>query len=261
MKLKASFLYQVLDLRWALLIYYFVILFLTFFSKIAIVSFSSASSVGVVGDSHTMVMSGINGASAIFIFIVGLNTCRENLRFSLQNGVSRKSLFLARLCTAGVVSLFMALMDQILHTLISLFLVAQSNSHQVSVSLFQQLYPHANGNPVQEFFLSVIFGFFLLLLMFNLGYAINMLFYRMNKLGKVLVSAGVPAALIFGIPAIKALDTLYFGERLRAFSSAYIEPVLDFAFNAVPNCLVSLFLLAALCALLDWLLLRRAIVR
>ena len=67
--------------------------------------------------------------------------------------------------------------------------------------------------------------------------------------------------MIFGIPAIKALDTLYFGERLRAFSNAVISPVLDFAFNTVPNCMISLLLLAALFALIDWLLLRRAIIR
>ncbi len=261
MKLKAIFLYQILDLRWALLIYYFVILFLSCFSSITVVSFSSATSVGVVGNSDGMVMSGITGASAIFIFIVGLNSCRENLRFSLQNGISRKTLFLSRMYTAGATALFMAVVDQIIHSLVYLSLVAQSNSHAASVPLFQQLYPTASGNPVQGFFLSVIFGWFLLLLMSNIGYAINMLFYRLNKLAKVLVGAGVPAALIFGIPAIKALDTLYFGERLRAFSSAYIEPVLDFAFNAVPNCLVSLFILAALFALLDWLLLRRAVVQ
>ena len=260
MKLKASFLYQILDLRWALLIYYFVILCLTLLANITIVSFSSASSMGVVGENDTIVMSGITFSSAIFIFIVSLNSFTENFRFSLQNGVSRKTIFLSRMCTAVSTSLFMAVVDQIIHTMLSLSLIRQAN-HQVSISMFQQLYPNTNGNPVQGFFLSVVFSFCLLLFISNVGYAIVMMFYRVGKLGKVLLGAGIPAALIFGIPAIKAFDTLYFGERLRAFGNAVISPVLDFAFNTVPNCMISLLLLAALFALFDWLLLRRATIR
>ena len=260
MKLKASFLYQILDLRWALLIYYFVILCLTLLANITIVSFSSASSIGVVGDGKTMVMSSITGASAIFLFIVGLNSFTETFRFGLQNGVSRKTIFLSRMCTAVSTSLFMAVVDQIIHTMLSLSLIRQAN-HQVSISMFQQLYPNTNGNPVQGFFLSVVFSFCLLLFISNVGYAIVMMFYRVGKLGKVLLGAGIPAALIFGIPAIKAFDTLYFGERLRAFGNAVISPILDFAFNTVPNCMISLLLLAALFALFDWLLLRRATIR
>ena len=259
MKLKASFLYQILDLRWALLIYYFVILCLTLLANITIVSFSSASSVGVVGENDTIVMSGITFSSAIFIFIVSLNSFTENFRFSLQNGVSRKTLFLARLCTAGATSLFMAVVDQVIHVLISL--VEEPLSHLVSIPLFQLIYPQTFENPVLGFFLSVVFSFCLLLFISNVGYAIVMMFYRVGKLGKVLLGAGIPAALVFGIPAIKAFDTLYFGERLRAFGNAVISPVLDFAFNTVPNCMISLLLLAALFALFDWLLLRRATIR
>ena len=259
MKLKASFLYQILDLRWALLIYYFVILCLTLLANITIVSFSSASSVGVVGENDTIVMSGITFSSAIFIFIVSLNSFTENFRFSLQNGVSRKTLFLARLCTAGATSLFMAVVDQVIHVLISL--VEEPLSHLVSIRLFQLIYPQTFENPVLGFFLSVVFSFCLLLFISNVGYAIVMMFYRVGKLGKVLLGAGIPAALIFGIPAIKAFDTLYFGERLRAFGNAVISPVLDFAFNTVPNRMISLLLLAALFALFDWLLLRRAAIR
>lgn len=259
MKLKASFLYQILDLRWALLIYYFVILCLTLLANITIVSFSSASSVGVVGENDTIVMSGITFSSAIFIFIVSLNSFTENFRFSLQNGVSRKTIFLSRMCTAVSTSLFMAVVDQIIHVLISL--VEKPLSHLVSIPLFQLIYPQTFENPVLGFFLSVVFSFCLLLFISNVGYAIVMMFYRVGKLGKVLLGAGIPAALIFGIPAIKAFDTLYFGERLRAFGNAVISPILDFAFNTVPNCMISLLLLAALFALFDWLLLRRATIR
>lgn len=260
MRLKASFLYQILDLRWAFLIYYIVILFLALFTSLTVVSFSAASA-GIVGGNESVAISGITVASAMFLFIVGLNSFTENFRFGLQNGVSRKTIFLSRMCTAAASSLFMAVVDQIIHTAVSLSVLGQGNPHQASVSLFQQLYPAASENPVQGFFLSVVFSFCLLLFISNVSYAIVMLFYRVGKLGKVLVGAGIPAALIFGIPAIKALDTLYFGERLRAFSNAVIAPVLDFAFNTVPNCMISLFLLAALFALIDWLLLRRAIVR
>lgn len=257
MKAKACFLYQILDLRWALLIYYFVIFCITLLANFSVITMTS--SLSIAGE-DTIIMSGIMFSSCIFMFIVGLNSFTENFRFSLQNGVSRKTLFLTRLFTAGTTALFMGLLDQIFHSLINL-VGKLSSSPLMSISLFQQLYPTAWGNPVQGFFLSVIFGFCLLFLMANVGYAVVMLFYRVGKLGKVLVGAGVPALLIFGIPALKALDSMYFGERLRAFSNAVIQPVMDFAFNTAPNCMISLLVLAALFALFDWLLLRRAIVR
>lgn len=257
MKAKACFLYQILDLRWAVLIYYLAIFCLTLLTNISVVSMTS--SLSIAGE-HTVIMSGLTFASGIFIFIVGLNSFTESFRFALQNGVSRRTLFLTRLATAGATALFMGLVDQLFHSLVSL--AGQNlSSGWMSLSLFQQLYPQAWGNPVQGFFLSVVFGFCLLLFMANAGYAVVMLFYRLNKLGKVLVGAGVPALLIFGIPVLKAVDSMYFGERLRAFGNAVVQPVLDFAFHAVPNCMFSLLVLAALFALFDWLLLRRAIVR
>lgn len=257
MKAKASFLYQILDLRWAVLIYYFVIFCITLLANFSVITMTS--SLSIAGE-RTIIMSGITFSSCIFIFIVGLNSFTENFRFSLQNGVSRKTLFLTRIATAGATALFMGLLDQLFHSLINL-VGELSSSHFLSISLFQQLYPTAWGNPVQGFFLSVVFGFCLLFLMANVGYAVVMLFYRVGKLGKVLVGAGVPALLIFGIPALKALDSMYFGERLRAFGNAVVKPVLDFAFNNVPNCMISLLVLAALFALFDWLLLRRATIR
>lgn len=260
MKAKACFLYQIFDLRWAVLIYYFIIFCLTLLANYSVITLMASTSTGATTEEHNVIMSGITSSSAIFIFIVGLNSFTENFRFSLQNGVSRKTLFFTRLCTAGVTALFMGVMDQIIHSLLSL--VGQRfNTRWLSVSLFQQLYPQAYGSPVQGFFLSALFGFCLLLFMANTGYAIVMLFYRLNKLGKVLVGAGVPVVLLFGIPAITALDTLYFGERLQAFAQATLAPALDFAFNSVPNCFISLLALAALFGLFDWLLLRRAIVR
>ena len=257
MKAKACFLYQILDLRWAVLVYYLAIFCLTLLTNISVVSMTSSLS---INGEHTVIMSGLTFASGIFIFIVGLNSFTESFWFALQNGVSRRTLFLTRLATAGATALFMGLVDQLCHSLVSL---AGQNlpSGWMSLSLFQQLYPQAWGNPVQGFFLSVVFGFCLLLFMANAGYAVVMLFYRLNKLGKVLVGAGVPALLIFGIPVLKALDSMYFGERLRAFGNAVVQPVLDFAFHTVPNCMFSLLVLAALFALFDWLLLRRAIVR
>lgn len=260
MKAKACFLYQILDLRWALLVYYLVLFCLTLLANFSVITLTGSSGHGFSEEGEHYLVSGITAASAIFIFIVGLNSFTENFRFSLQNGVSRKTLFLTRLATAGATALLMGLVDQIFHSLIAVA-GKMASSTWLSVSLFQQLYPRASGNPIQGFFLSVVFGFCLLLFMANVGYAIVMLFYRLNKLGKVLVGAGVPALLIFGVPTVKALDTLYFGERLRAFGNAVVQPVLDLAFNAVPNCMISLLALAALFALFDWLLLRKAIVR
>ncbi len=265
MKAKACFRYQILDLRWPVLVYYLVILAITLLTALSLGNFSVVGSAGEMtvremAEANHTILSGLTGASVVFVFIVGLNSFTENFRFGLQNGVSRKTVFLSRIYTAGVTALFMGLVDQLMHTMLS-WIGSATSSRWISVSLFQQIFPKTFENPVQGFFLSVVFGFCLLFLAANLGYAIVMVFYRLKTLGKILVGAGVPAALIFGIPAIKGLDTLYFGERLRAFARVTLQPFLKFAFGSPASCLVSLLVLGVLMALVDWLLLRRAIVR
>ena len=254
MRIKAAFQFQLMDLRWAVLIYYGIIITLTLLANITVVSFSA----GVVGNDETAVMSGLTMSSSIFVFVVGLNSFTENFRFCLQNGMSRRTIFFARLSTAAVLSLFMSLVDQIFHTILS---ILGKTSDWSSASLFQLIYPQAFQSPVQGFFLSAIYGFALLLLLSNLGYGIVMLFYRLGKLGKWLVGGGIPALCLFGIPGLKMLDTLYFGEKLRAFGNAVISPIFQFAFGTYSNCIISLFVLAVFFAWIDWLLLRRAIVR
>ena len=87
MKLKQSFRYQLADYKAGILVYYCAMLGL-------LVLFLVST---VVDTGVTVVFSGLSGFSCIFLFICGLCSLHDNLPMHLQHGVSRRTMFQARL--------------------------------------------------------------------------------------------------------------------------------------------------------------------
>ena len=52
--------------------------------------------------------NGITAVTAVYVFVASLCSFKDNFGMSLQTGVSRRSTFLARLCTAGAMCAVMA---------------------------------------------------------------------------------------------------------------------------------------------------------
>ena len=125
MKLKQSFRYQLADYKAGILVYYCAMLGL-----LALFLVSTVVDTGV-----TVVFSGLSGFSCIFLFICGLCSLHDNLPMHLQHGVSRKTMFRARLLVTVAVSAFMAAVDTLLSVLINLL-----GSPFYGGSLFQKLY-------------------------------------------------------------------------------------------------------------------------
>lgn len=176
MKLKQAILYRLSDAKNAIIIYYIVATAIMLFSHFLSLYFRSSATV-----------SGTDISSFIFIFILGLNSFKPVLLLFTQNGISRQTMFLSLIPSALCLSLVIALLDHALSLLLSLFMNTSS--------FFSTLY---SANLLQSILwsASTCFAFFCI------GYFIASLYYRMNKLVKVLVSAGVPLFLFIVMPVL-----------------------------------------------------------
>ncbi len=174
MKLRAAYRYQIHDLKFSILIYYCVI--------VGLFILVAASALAFIGNGNVSVNANgsIGGATFIFLFVLGLNSFKENFLFSLQNSVSRKTLFSSRLAVFATLAVFMNIVDLVLG-----YVLALAASLRVGINV-------AGYAPSFVGLLSSMFFAFTILM---LGYFLTILFFRLNKLGKVLVGAGVPVCI------------------------------------------------------------------
>ncbi len=138
--------------------------------------------------------TGIELATIIFIFVLGLNLFKSQFLFLIQNGVTRKANFIGFVASTPVVIVF-----AIIDSFVSIIM------HNLTgyESIFNTLY----GSTIQGYglmyifksilFLTVIYGSFLML-----GYFITTLYYAMNKAMKIIVSVGVPVFVFIVLPII-----------------------------------------------------------
>jgi len=119
-------------------------------------------------------MGGMDFASVVFIFILGLNCFTSAFKFMQANSVSRKRFFAGTIIALGVVALAMATLDSILS-------IALRNIIPYS-SMLEQLYG------TRSVFASLLYSTTLAAFAAHTGWMISMLYYRSNKLQKIAIS-------------------------------------------------------------------------
>lgn len=145
--------------------------------------------------------SGLEVASVIFLFVAGLNSFRVPFLFFLVNGVSRKTMFRSTVISFIIISAIMAFVD----TLSGLIFYRLAKY----ITLFEMPYGLRYGgeafqyNP-QFIFERLVWLFCLYVLAIMVGYFVTVLYYRMNMAWKYIVSIGVPAFFIFGLPIVNS---------------------------------------------------------
>lgn len=245
MKLKQSFRYQLADYKAGILVYYCAMLgLLALFLVFA-----------AVGSGVTVVFSGLSGFSGIFLFICGLCSLHDNLPMHLQHGVSRKTMFRARLLVTVAVSAFMAAVDTLLSVLINLLGTPFFGD---SASLFQQLYGRAYYfGAVGDVLMSLVFAFVLFLLASSLGYFIITLFYRLTK--PLRIALGIALAFLFlpGQIIVKGADQLLFHNALARLAEHVIWPLQDKIDSSLFLTMGWWLIAAAALSGVTWLILRR----
>ncbi len=188
-------------------------------------------------------------ATAIFIFVIGLNSFRTNFLFAQANGVSRKTQFKAYILSMLALSIIMALIDTVYTNLFASILP--------SVSLFSMIYESGyilGLTPVIVLSINLIWNFSLYVMFAMLGYCVNLIYYRSGLIMKLVVSILPPVFVFVFLP--------YLAYANPVFSQKILELVtIAFGLTSNPNPVSSMLtfgLLFLIFSLGSLLLMRRA---
>lgn len=258
MNLASSFRYQLSREKNSIVIYYCVWVGLGFlmtllFSLFTLLNPQEHFASGII------MMNGDTAATAIFAFVTGLCAFKENFAMTLQNGVSRRTLFTGRLCTTAVSCLIMAAADEcitVLMRLLGKLPRIESTAESLLVGIYRG--DPLLTNPFAKIVLSVGYNFVLLLAASGLGYLITTLYYRLNTPAKVAVSVGVPTLFLVGVPLLKMLRDRFHFEALYYAVANGIAQAARFLFGTPLAAMATFLGLFAMFSALAWLLIRRA---
>jgi len=239
--------YQIGDSKRSLLIYYGIIYAIYTITIIATRVTNDMSS-------GSFTISGIELSSMIFIFVLGLNYFSESFGMFLQNGISRKTLFKSLAISIVPIAAFMAIVDSINTVLANLLI----NYEGMYTQFYHPRYTEAAGSGLQ-FFEGLLWYLTAYAMVAMIGFFITTLYYRMDRLQKLLISIGVPVTLVVILPIVDSIFTK--GAILRGIGGFF-----NFAwgyqagFNPYYS-MVTCTLFFALFAGLTYLLIRRAVVK
>lgn len=227
MNTATSFRYQLSDYRYAFPIFYGIMIVLY-------IAAGLTSQTLAQGESFT---SGLETSSQWFLFVAAMCTFRQNFLVHLQLGATRKTLVKGWICTALVIDALLVLINLII---LSIFLLI---GLPVASTLFNW---GLDPIPLRLFANSVQMYCANLLLM-SIGYLLTCGFYRLNKIGKWVVSI-----LMGGVVLLLGNLAIQFESAVNAaldafFTFPYTHPFLSGGFH-----LLAAAILMALC----WLIIR-----
>lgn len=251
MYLEKNIKYQLSNHKLSVIIFYLAIfLFMVFFSI----------NVSTFGGEITM-MGGLEVATAIFLFILGLNSFRENFRMMVQNGISRRTMFKGFIITSIILSAGMSIINQV--WLLAGKALAAPIDNLVFVGAFEQAYGQRyaeNAGGFQMAFEGTLLLMFTSMAVMMFGYFITTMYYRLNKVGKVAVSVAIPVFLFVIFPYLDA--SLTSGALAQTISRIYLFSLGFHDGNYNPYyAMVTALINFAIFAFLGWLLVRRAVVK
>lgn len=242
MNLKPAFTYRFLNNIKGIGIFILIMILIFVLMSVSFVTFLS-------GGNSSMHFSAFTIASAITMFIVGIVSIREDLRLFLQNGIGRKTVFLTALFSSFAAALSLAVAGELLLRA-EQALTAAFSGFTVTDMFYLFFTPGKDAAvPFSLSLLSALFSFLLITCASLSGIFISLLFYRLNKAWTLIVAIGGPILLFNGIPFL-----LY---RCRVS----LQPFIRFLFSSPWTAILFLLVVAALFALIDFLLLRRAPVK
>ncbi|HOD94043.1 MAG TPA: hypothetical protein PLT91_02155 [Clostridia bacterium] len=247
MNLKASYKYVMYDNKRALLIYSLIIILVTVLLCTVSISWSNGNNTSQIG--------GMEIASMIFIFVAGLTSFKDNFHMLMQNSVSRKGTFAATILgfvtTSGILSAISIVVILITK------LMSQIEKNIISESFFETMYPvHVNKvNSILVLLESFMLYFVMMLAIVGIGYLIGVIFYRLNKGGKVALAIGIPVFFSVFMPVV---DVLAFGGRI----TLWLIRFMDFIFGATAQnpymAVISFMVIFLISGLLSWVAMRKA---
>ncbi|MCL2425390.1 MAG: hypothetical protein FWD05_03525 [Oscillospiraceae bacterium] len=185
----------------------------------------------------------IAGVFAMMLFIIGIGGVREDLRFFLQHGLSRKTTLISSIIVSLAIGITYTLIIELVYLAFSSFNFFPSSGIRPSMSGFFRRLP---AQALMYFFA------------WQFGSFISLLYYRMNKAAKIIFSITAGAIILLAVPRIFAIPGII-GTIISLALSFDIASA--FAAGTTANVLGTTLLLLALsavCIIGNFLLIRRA---
>ncbi len=206
------------------------------------------------GEGEYYVIIGFEFSFMILALVSGLVSFYEAFPFFQQNGVSRKSQFMG-----WTVSLLALSVVEAILAIVSSWFWGQFFLYR---GMFNQLYQPLQASTNGALFLVQEFLWVCMICLFLgwAGFAIALLYYRLSKMGKILVSILVPGTLFILLP-IADLSLLRGGyawllEKARMLLIGYLPGGI---YPMVP--VIGALVGSVLLAVISWLMMRRAEVK
>ena len=212
--------------------------------------------VSVNGNGDHMALSGMAIASSIFLFVLGVADCREKLRLLNQFGLSRNTAYQAELIALAVLAVAVAAALEVVTGLFQLFVGGSGWFY--AGDLYQIIYLWGDKTLILTFgqhVTSVLFNACLTFLMAVLGQFFSLLFWRLSKRWAIAVGVSIPV-LCNLIPW-----SIYRASALHPVFSRVSDAIVRFWSASAWNFMLTCLLLSAVIIGVNWLLLRRAIIR
>lgn len=160
---------------------------------------------------NDMVFGGQEFAALIFMFVMGISIFTENFHMLIQNGISRKSMYIGRLATVITVSAVFTIVHLIIDKLFQIITITNSQFMATSISeIFYKNY-YADAGFATKIFTEFVWLFSFFVALTSVGYFISTLMYRLSKYGKLLFWGSMWAVLMLVLPF---LDFMFFNGEL-----------------------------------------------
>jgi len=167
------------DYKKSMLVYYGVILGIFILMTAAYLKISAEPN-------SRIEFSGFGFSAVVFLFISGLNSFKAYFKFMQANNVSRKRFFLGTMVILILMAALMASVDAVCNVVFKQLIPYEG--------LFTQVFK------MQSFFTDILWSFSLMAFAVSSGWFITMLYYRCNKVMKLVVSfAPVFTFILLGI--------------------------------------------------------------
>ena len=227
MNTATSFRYQLSDYRYAFPIFYGIMIVLY-------VAAGLTSQTLAQGESFT---SGLETSSQWFLFVAAMCTFRQNFLVHLQLGATRKTLVKGWICAALVVDALLVLINLII---LSIFLL-------IGLPVASTLFNWGLDPIPLRLFSNSLQMYCANLLLMSIGYLLTCGFYRLNKIGKWIVSI-----LMGGVVLLLGNLAIQFESAVNAALDAFFTFPYTHPFLAGGFYLLAAAIIMALC----WLIIR-----
>lgn len=147
----------------------------------------------LVNSNIHLMTKGLELATAIFLFVCGLNSFKENFYFAQGNNISRKSFVKGVIGSIFSIAIVMSIIDIVINRVVNIFTEMPTIYDMIcgsyaSIDLLNNSTAWVQDNSILVIFNSVLICFLLYCLAYVLGLAISMLYFRCNTIMKILVS-------------------------------------------------------------------------